>query len=83
MSQMSFGDAECAGKWKKTRREMFLDEMDKIVPWKSPVSLIEPVYSQAGRGRHPYPLETMLRVHLIQNCSRCRICGWHDGGCWR
>ena len=67
MSQMSFGDAEYAGKRKKTRREVFLEEMEQVVPWKSLLSLIEPCYPMAGRGRHPYPLETMLRVHLMQN----------------
>jgi IS5 family transposase len=67
MSQMSFGDAEYAGKRKKTRREVFLEEMDQVVPWKSLLNLIEPCYPIAGRGRHPYPLETMLRVHLMQN----------------
>ena len=34
MSQMSFSDAEYAGKRKKTRREVFLDEMEQVVPWK-------------------------------------------------
>jgi transposase, IS5 family len=29
---MSFGDAEFAGKRKKTRREIFLEEMDQVVP---------------------------------------------------
>jgi len=67
MSQMSFGDAEYAGKRKQTRREVFLAEMDKVVPWKSLLNLIEPLYPMAGRGRHPYPLEKMLRVHLMQN----------------
>ncbi len=67
MSQLSFGDAEYAGKGKKTRREVFLEEMEQVVPWKSLLSLIEPMYPEAGRGRHPYPLETMLRVHLMQN----------------
>ena len=67
MSQMSFGDAEYAGKRKKTRREVFLAEMERVVPWKSLLSLIEPFYPVAGRGRHPYPLETILRVHLMQN----------------
>src|SRR5665213_2313571 len=67
MSQMSFGDAEYAGKRKKTRREVFLEEMDQVVPWKSLLMLIEPLYPIAGRGRHPYPLQTMLRVHLMQN----------------
>ena len=67
MSQMSFGDAEYAGKRKQTRREVFLAEMEQVVPWKSLLNLIEPFYPVAGRGRHPYPLETMLRVHLMQN----------------
>ena len=67
MSQMSFGDAEYAGKRKQTRRELFLAEMERVVPWKSLLDLIEPFYPVAGRGRHPYPLETMLRVHLMQN----------------
>ncbi len=67
MSQMSFGDAEYAGKRKQTRREVFLDEMEQVVPWESLLKLIEPFYPMAGRGRHPYPLETMLRMHLMQN----------------
>ena len=67
MSQMSFGDAEYAGKRKLTRREVFLAEMEQVVPWRSLLNLIEPFYPVAGRGRHPYPLETMLRVHLMQN----------------
>jgi transposase, IS5 family len=67
MSQISFGDAEYAGKRKQTRRELFLAEMEQVVPWKVLLKLIEPFYPLAGRGRHPYPLETMLRVHLMQN----------------
>jgi IS5 family transposase len=67
MSQMSFSDAEYAGKRKRTRREQFLAEMEQVVPWKSLLGLIEPYYPVAGRGRQPYPLETMLRVHLLQN----------------
>ena len=67
MSQISFSDAEYAGKRKKTRREVFLDEMEVVVPWKALLGLIEPHYPVAGRGRRPYPLESMLRVHLMQN----------------
>ncbi len=67
MSQISFSDAEYAGKRKKTRREVFLDEMEVVVPWKTLLGLIEPHYPAAGRGRRPYPLESMLRVHLMQN----------------
>jgi IS5 family transposase len=64
---MSFGDAEYARKKKRTRREVFLAEMDKVVPWKALLALIEPAYPKAGRGRPPYALETMLRIHLMQN----------------
>ncbi|MCB1630046.1 MAG: transposase, partial [Xanthomonadales bacterium] len=67
MDQMSFGDAEYAGKRKQTRREVFLAEMERVVPWVELLSLIEPHYPKAGRGRHPYPIATMLRVHLMQN----------------
>jgi transposase, IS5 family len=67
MSQISFADAEYAGKSKKTRREVFLEEMELVVPWKALLKVIEPFYPVAGRGRRPYPLDSMLRVHLMQN----------------
>jgi IS5 family transposase len=67
MSQISFADAEYAGKRKKTRREVFLEEMEVVVPWKVLLKIIEPHYPVAGRGRRPYALESMLRVHLMQN----------------
>lgn len=67
MGQISFADAEYAGKRKKTRREVFLEEMELVVPWKVLLKVIEPFYPLAGRGRRPYPLEAMLRVHLMQN----------------
>ena len=67
MNQLSFSDAEYAGKRKKTRREVFLEEMELVVPWQALLKVIEPFYPVAGRGRRPYPLKVMLRVHLMQN----------------
>ena len=67
MKQMSFADAEYAGKRKQTRRERFLIEMDQVVPWKGLVTLIEPYYPKGDGGRPAYPLMAMLRVHLMQN----------------
>jgi len=67
MTQMSFSDAEYAGKRKQTRRETFLAEMEQVVPWEALLALIEPVYPKAGNGRRPYALKTMLRIHLMQN----------------
>lgn len=66
MKQMPFADAEYAGKRRHTP-ERFLAEMDQVVPWTGPLELIEPFYPKTGGGRKPYPLETMLRVHLLQN----------------
>ena len=57
MTQLSFSDAEYAGKRKQTRREKFLAEMDKVVPWDELLALIEPAYPKAGKGRHPYALD--------------------------
>ncbi|SFM92000.1 IS5 family transposase [Variovorax sp. OV329] len=67
MNQLSFSDAEYAGKRKKTRREVFLEEMELVVPWEALLKVIEPFHPVAGRGRRPYLLESMLRVHLMQN----------------
>lgn len=67
MDQLTFGDADFAGKGKQTRKERFLAEMEHVVPWSILFRLIEPVYPVAGNGRRPYRLETMLRVHLMQN----------------
>jgi IS5 family transposase len=51
MAQISFADAEYAGKRKKTRREVFLQEMELVVPWKGLLGLIKPHYPSAGRTR--------------------------------
>jgi IS5 family transposase len=65
--QLSFGDAEDLGGRKRTRREVFLAEMDQVVPWKALLALIEPHYPKMGRpGRQPYALATMLRIHFLQ-----------------
>ena len=65
--QLTFGDAEYAGKRKQTRKEVFLAEMEQVVPWSAVLALIEPHYPKAGRGRRPYEMATMLRIHLMQN----------------
>jgi transposase, IS5 family len=65
--QLTFGDAEGLGQRKRTRREVFLAEMEQVVPWQPLLALIAPHYPSLGRpGRQPYPLETMLRVHFLQ-----------------
>ncbi|MCW1936850.1 IS5 family transposase [Pseudomonas sp. MDMC_285] len=67
MKQMTFADAEYAGKRKQTRKELFLIEMDQVVPWKGLFALIDPHYPKGEGGRPAYPLMAMLRIHLMQN----------------
>ncbi len=50
MKQMTFADAEYAGKRKQTRKELFLIEMDQVVPWKGLIALIEPHYPKGEGG---------------------------------
>ena len=66
MDQPTFSDLEYQGKKRKTRRELFLERMDGLIPWQSLEDRIRPFYPKAGRGRHPYPLPVMLRVHCVQ-----------------
>ena len=60
MTRLSFSDAVYTGKRKQTRREKFLDEMEKVVPWAASLALIEPVYPKAGAGRRLRYLSTKL-----------------------
>ena len=65
--QPAFPGLRDAMKKKQTRRELFLAEMDAVVPWRRLMSLIEPHYPKTGPkgGRPPMPLETMLRVYFL------------------
>ena len=51
---------------KKTRRAMFLEEMEQVVPWAKLCDLIEPHYPKPGNGRRPKELEQMLRIYFVQ-----------------
>ncbi len=53
---------------KPTRREIFLDEMDQIIPWSELTAVIEPFYPAGkGAGRPPIGIERMLRIHFLQH----------------
>jgi IS5 family transposase len=51
---------------KKTKRALFLEEMEQVAPWDKLCSLIEPYYAKAGNGRQPVGLERMLRIYFLQ-----------------
>ena len=63
---MSFAQAEYGDKKKVTRRERFLGEMERVVPWARLVALIEPHYPLGQRGRPPIGIERMLRLYFLQ-----------------
>src|SRR5256714_3226272 len=51
---------------KKTRRAIFLEEMERVVRWGKLGGLIEPHYPKPGNGRRPKELEKMLRIYFLQ-----------------
>ena len=68
MLEPTFGSLEFAHKKRKTRRERFLERIDALVPWAALEARVDPVYPKPGRGRRPYPLAVMLRIHCVQLC---------------
>ena len=66
MEQKTFSELEYDNKKRKTRREIFLERMDGLIPWKRLEKRIRRHYPKAGKGRHPYPLSVMLRIHCVQ-----------------
>lgn len=68
MSQLTFAEAEYEHKKRKTRRELFLERMEALIPWKRLEKRIVRYYAKAGPqgGRPAYPLPVMLRVHCLQ-----------------
>lgn len=64
MSQLSFlaiGQGQ-----KKLKCERFLDEMNRVIPWKRLCRLIEPSRGKAETGRTQMSLELMLKIHCLQ-----------------
>ena len=51
---------------KRTRKREFLDEMNRVVPWTALVALVAPFAPEGRRGRPPFDVETMMRIHFMQ-----------------
>ena len=64
--QRSFADVEYDGQPRQTRRERFLQRMDALMPWARLEARLRPVYPTGERGRPPYPLALLLRIHCVQ-----------------
>jgi hypothetical protein len=59
---------------KPTWRELFLTQMDKVVPWGELCAVIAPVYPkvEGGLGRPPVGLERRLRIYFLQQWFNLR-----------
>ena len=68
MKQMSLDSTGFERKTKRTRKRDFLDEMNLVVPWSELVALVTPHAPARGTkgGRPPFAVETMLRIHFLQ-----------------
>ena len=53
---------------KRTRKRVFLEEMELVVPWRELVGLIQPFAAEptSKGGRPSFRVETMLRIHILQ-----------------
>jgi IS5 family transposase len=51
---------------RKSKRELFLDQMEQVVPWSELSALVAPHYPNAGNGRQPVGLSIMLRTYFLQ-----------------
>jgi IS5 family transposase len=68
MRQQSLAEATFEKYRKPTRREKFLAEMERVIPWKEMSKVIEPYYPRPeGAGRRPVGVERMLRIHFLQH----------------
>ena len=63
---MTSAEAEYRNKKRKTRREIFLERMDKLIPWEQLEKKIAYYYPKGHTGRPPYSSSVMLRVHYTQ-----------------
>ena len=67
MQQSTFAEVSFEQYRKPTRRERFLDEMNRIVPWADLVAAIAPFYPKPeGAGRPPVGVGRMVRLHCLQ-----------------
>jgi len=51
---------------KRTRKREFLDEVNRVVPWAALVELVAIHAPEGKKGRPPFPIETMPRIHFMQ-----------------
>jgi len=76
--QITFAEAEYAAKKKRTRRDRFLADLERLVPWAALEAQLAPFYhnTDGKPGRPALGLSRMLRMYIVQQCF-----GFSDEGC--
>lgn len=64
--QMNFADAEYKNRRRKTKREKFLEKMDKALPWEEWAEQVRPYYPKGIQGRRPHSIERMLKMFMLR-----------------
>jgi len=69
--QKTFSDLAWEKKEKRTRRDVFLGEMDGVIPWRELERIVRPYAPRStpgvAGGRPGHPVSVMLRVYFCQN----------------
>ena len=65
MDQITFSEAEYQTKKRKTRREIFLERMDKLIPWKQLEKKVARYYPKGRNGRPPYACHAAGSLHAV------------------
>ena len=65
--QISFCEMEYSLKDRKTRKELFLEKIGKVLPLERWCAVIKPYYYEKGNGREPTPIEVILKMYLVSN----------------
>jgi len=63
MMQMTFADAEYAGKRKQTRKELFLIEMDQVVPWQGLIA----------HGKRSALYKALRKIEKVKAQTRAKV----------
>ena len=64
--QPSFSDLDYDNKKKTTRKDLFLQKMNEVIPWEVLLKPIRREYPQGALGRPPIALGKMLRIYFMQ-----------------
>ena len=65
-NQTTLSDIEYENRKRVSKREVFLNAMEEIIPWDRWVEKIAAYYPSGNRGRPPRGIFTMLRMYLLQ-----------------